>query len=230
MDKINERLKIIRENISKSSVRYGRDPEDITLVVVSKTRSISDIEQVAMLGLKDFGENRVQEAVTKIPHVSSEVRWHMIGHLQRNKAGRALELFDMVQSITGARLAKALSSRAFQLDKQLEVLLQVNISAEPQKSGIPPEALEETACEIAGLSGLRILGLMSIGQYCPNPEDARGEFRKMRELFEDLKLKNIPGVEMKVLSMGMSGDYAVAIEEGANMVRIGQGIFGPRTV
>ena len=198
---------------------------DILTCAVTKTFPAERVRQV-MAGCHDlFGENRVQEAVAKISEVGPGARWHLLGHLQRNKAGKAAALFDVVQSVDSMRLARALAERA---QRPLKVYLEVNIGGEESKSGIGPGEAKRLLEDLSGLEMLRTEGLMAMEPYFEDPERARPYFRRLKELFDELQGLRLPNVEMKVLSMGMSNSYRVALEEGANMVRVGTAIFGPR--
>lgn len=226
MDVIRDNVARIRDEIARAAESSGRRAEAITLVAVSKTVEPARIEAAVEAGIRHFGENRIQEAQEKIPLIHGSVTWHMVGHLQRNKAGQAVELFDMIQSVDTKRLAETLSRRALQVGRRVDVLLEVNIGGEASKIGIPPEETESFLEGIKDLPGIRVRGLMTIPPYDPDPEKVRPYFRRMRELFQRLKDKTSP--PMVHLSMGMSNDFAVAIEEGATMVRVGTAIFGAR--
>jgi hypothetical protein len=227
-DSIIENLKALRATIAAAAEKSGRRPEDIRLVAVTKTVLPEKINRAVAAGVTDLGENYLQEALAKQPEVVGPVNWHFIGHLQRNKAEKALQSFSLIQSVDSLRLAQELDHRAKQLGLEAEILLQVNTSGEESKSGIAPEQAEELADVISGLGSLKLLGLMTIGRLEPDPEAARGEFRSLAELFRRLGERDLPRVTMRWLSMGMSHDYEAAILEGANLVRIGRGIFGPR--
>jgi len=177
-------------------------------------------------GVTEIGENYVQEAAAKRDEVGEGARWHLVGHLQRNKAGRAAAIFDMIQTVDSLRIAEAIGKHAQAADKTMEVLLQVNTSGEESKYGVEPEQVGSLLEAVAAVPGLRVEGLMTIGRWDPDPERARPEFGLLATLAESLEGRT--GVQMKWLSMGMSHDFEVAIEEGANLVRVGTGIFGPR--
>lgn len=216
----------VRERIARAAERAGRQPEDILLVGASKLMDADRVRRAIAAGLTDIGENYVQEAAQKRAEVGADARWHMVGHLQRNKAGQAVEIFDMVQTVDSPRLARALARRAEAAGRTLEVLLQVNTSGEESKFGAAPEELEALAEAVAQLPSLRAQGLMTIGRWDPDPDSARPEFRLLRQLSERLQERD--DLDMRWLSMGMSHDFEVAIEEGANLVRVGTAIFGPR--
>jgi len=197
------------------------------LIGVVKTVAADMVREAVALGLEDLGENRVQEAEAKIVAVGRKaVRWHMIGHVQRNKAGRVAELFDCVHGVDSLALAQALSRRATSARATLPVLIEVNISGESSKFGVAPDALESLLEPMATLEGLDLRGLMTVGRPVENAEDARGDFARLRELRDRAQARL--GRELPELSMGMSGDFEVAVEEGATMVRVGTALFGPR--
>jgi pyridoxal phosphate enzyme (YggS family) len=226
------RLRIIRERIGEATGRVNREPDEVQLVAVSKTVPIEVLRDAHALGLRVFGENRVQEAQEKIAALAlPDIRWELIGHLQTNKANRAAELFARVQSVDSLRLAEALSTRAVALGKTLPVLLEVNITGEASKSGFTPEEVVESARTISELPSLRQEGLMTIAPLMDDPEDVRPVFRALRELRDRLRemvpLSSDGG--WRDLSMGMSDDFAVAIEEGATLIRLGRALFGARS-
>jgi pyridoxal phosphate enzyme (YggS family) len=216
----------IRERIAEAAVRAGRRPEEIRLVAASKQVEAARIREAISAGISDVGENYVQEAAAKRSQVTEQARWHLIGHLQRNKAPQAARIFDIIQTVDSPRIAGALGRLAAAEGRELAVLLQVNTSGEATKSGVAPEALEPLAEGVMAIPGLQVEGLMTIGSLHPDAEQGRPEFRLLVGLAR--KLESRLGRKMKWLSMGMSHDFEVAIEEGANLVRIGTGIFGPR--
>jgi pyridoxal phosphate enzyme (YggS family) len=225
---IADNLASIQERISKAALRAGRDPAAIRLVAVSKTMSTESIQEAIATGVTILGENYVQEARNKIARIGKQVTWHFIGHLQSNKAKYAVDLFSMVHSIDRLSLAEDLEKEANKQGKILPVLIQVNISGEESKSGIDPQETLQLIERIAGLQHLSVKGLMTMPPWFEDPENARPYFIALRKLREELANKKIPGVSLQELSMGMSGDFEVAIEEGATLVRIGTAIFGPR--
>ena len=218
----------VLERISEAAVKCGRDPKGIKLLAASKAQNASRILQAIEAGIGLFGENYVQEAKAKREAIKDPVEWHMIGHLQRNKVKTALEIFDLIQSLDSLELARELDREGKKRGKTVRVFLEVNLGGEESKSGIPQEKIESLLREVGALSHLRIEGLMVIPPFRENPEEMRPYFRALRELQRDLMALNIPNVELKELSMGMTHDYPVAIEEGATLVRIGTAIFGPR--
>lgn len=203
-------------------------PPNVTLLAAAKTRTVEEVKAAFGAGIRCFGHNYVQEAQAMITAVNFKAEWHMIGHLQRNKAGGAVTLFDMIESLDSIRLANELEKRCAEQNKTIEVLIEVNSGAEEDKTGTLPNDVNALAETVSGLLHLRLAGLMTMGPLSGEAELARPYFRKTRELFELLRKNKLPNCEMRVLSMGMSGSYRVAIEEGATMVRIGTLLFGPR--
>lgn len=215
----------IRSEIAKACARVGRDPAEVTVVAVSKGVEWSRIEPLVQQGeLPDLGENRVQEAARKVPHSGDQVTWHLIGHLQTNKVKQALELFQLIHSVDRYRLAAELSKRTVANGRTQRVLLQVNVSGEESKGGVPLAEAEEFAAEVLRLPGLQVEGLMTMAPLSPDPEQTRPVFRELRRLRDRLQ-QRFPDTNWRHLSMGMSQDYVVAVEEGATLVRIGSAIF-----
>jgi pyridoxal phosphate enzyme (YggS family) len=217
---IGANVEQVRQAIARACGRAGRSPDDVLLVAVSKTVEAERIRLALAAGIAALGENRVQEAREKIEALGRPVPWHLIGALQTNKAKDAARLFDWIHSVDRVELARELSRRAHALDRTLDILIQVNLGAEPQKAGVAPAELKSLVDATAGLESLRVRGLMAIPPAVETPEAARPFFRRLREL------RDAAGLEH--LSMGMSGDFEVAIEEGATLVRVGTTIFGPR--
>jgi len=225
---IEGHLNEVRARLARAAARSGRTPGEVTLIAVTKTVPLDVIKAAFGLGLSDLGENRVQEAEQKIGALGRKgVHWHLIGHLQRNKAGRAVELFDRVHSVDDRPLAEALARRAREAGRTMPVLIEVNVSGEASKFGVAPGGLLDLAEGVAGLDGLSLEGLMTVGAPVERPEQARGGFAALREL-RDRAAARI-GRPLPHLSMGMSGDFEVAIEEGSTMVRVGTALFGPRS-
>jgi len=217
---IAERLALVRARIGAACARAGRSPGDITLVGVSKTQPVRAVRAAFDAGLRDFGENRVQEAAQKIEELRSlgiAPRWHLIGHLQRNKAGAAVNLFDILHSVDSERVAEAIDAQA---DHRVRVLLEVNVAGEASKFGVAPGEVSALAGRIGRLRQIELLGLMTVAPRVDNPEDVRRVFRRLRELRD--------AVGLRELSMGMTDDFEVAIEEGSTLVRVGRAIFGAR--
>jgi hypothetical protein len=221
---IKENLERIRREIASSA--RASNSGDIVLVGVSKTFPIDQVLQAVEAGLSDIGENRIQEAETKFPMLPN-VRKHFIGHLQGNKVKKAVELCDMIQSVDSLKIAGRISEAAIATGKVMPVLAEV-MTDKNKQFGILPDDLEDFLKTASKLEGIRILGLMTVGPHFESLEDSRPIFREMKKLFDGIKQGDIPNVEMRYLSMGMSSDFAIAIEEGANMVRLGKAIFGER--
>lgn len=221
-----ERLDAILERIAAAATRAGRNPSEVQLVAVSKTFPADDVRAVWEAGQTAFGENRVQEAEAKIPQLPGALRWHLIGHLQRNKVRRALPLFEMIQGVDTVDLAQAIDRIAAELGLFPRVLLEVNVAGEASKFGFAPAALEREIDSLLALPRVQVEGLMTIAPYAEDPEQARPHFRALRELRDRLAARC--GVPLGTLSMGMSGDFEVAVEEGATIVRVGTAIFGGR--
>lgn len=228
MAEIRENVRRVRERVAEAAVRAGRDPSEITIVAVSKNFPVEAIEEAIEAGITDIGENRVQEAEAKFSRIGRKVRWHMVGHLQRNKVKKALNIFDLIHSVDNVRLLEELEKRAAQRGEIVEVLVQVNTSGEETKFGLKPDEVERFMEAAAQKEHVRVLGLMTIGPLVDDPEKARPCFAMLREIKERVEGMRLPNVEMRHLSMGMTNDFEVAIEEGADIVRIGRAIFGPR--
>ena len=226
MDLIASKLDTVRGEIASAARRAGRDPSAIRLVAVSKTHPADAVVQAAAAGQTIFGESRVQEARDKIPACPSGLDWHFIGHLQKNKVRQALPLFSFFHSIDSTALAQAIDRIAGENGKPAEGLLEVNVSGEETKHGFTPDELRKGFSALGKLPHLRIRGLMTMAPYSENPEDARPVFRALRELRDELQSSH--GHPLPELSMGMSGDFVPAIEEGATLVRVGSSIFGTR--
>lgn len=214
--------------MDRAAKRAGRDPEEIKLVTVSKTVEPARIREAIEAGVTILGENYVQEARRKIEEIGHGIQWHMIGHLQANKAKYAVTLFDYVHSIDGISLAREIDRRAAQKGRRVRALVEVNLSGEISKFGIPPEDVMELIQQVAPLKHIAIEGLMTMPPYFDDPERARPYFVELRELRDRVRVEEIEGVRMDELSMGMSGDFEAAIEEGATMIRVGTAIFGER--
>lgn len=231
---IKENIATIEENIQKACDKSARDIDEVTLIAVSKTQPISMIEEAYDNGLLIFGENKVQELVAKYEEIEknktklTNVEWHLIGHLQRNKVKYIVDKVTLIHSVDSLKLAKQIEKEAKKNEINVDILIEVNIAEDPNKFGLKENEVLPAIQEISKLKRVNIKGLMTVPPYADNPEDNRGHFRKMKQLFIDIDQKNIDNVSMEILSMGMSGDYGVAIEEGATMVRIGSSIFGDR--
>lgn len=225
-------LKIVEENISKACKRADRKREEVTLIAVSKTKPVDMMEEVLGAGVNDFGENKVQELVLKYEQMNNDaktdIKWHMIGHLQRNKVKHIVDKVQLIHSVDSLRLAKQIEKEAKNKNVELDILIEINIAKDPNKFGFKEEEVYDAIEKISILENVNIKGLMTIAPYVDDPEDNREFFRRIKQISVDIDLKNIDNVDMDILSMGMSGDYEVAIEEGATIVRIGTGIFGDR--
>lgn len=203
-------------------------PPGVTVMAAAKGRSLFDVEAVIEAGITHVGHNYVQEAADMIPDLRRRVTWHMIGHLQRNKVLEAIHLFDMIETLDSVRLAQAVNKRCAAHNKTMPVLIEVNSGREPSKTGVPPEKVDDLAAAVTEMEHICLEGLMTMGPRFGDPEDARPYFRATRDVFERLSASELPNVTMRYLSMGMSNSYQVAIEEGANLVRIGTALFGSR--
>ncbi|MGB8657383.1 MAG: YggS family pyridoxal phosphate-dependent enzyme [Candidatus Zixiibacteriota bacterium] len=228
MSGIRENIQDVRSRIEKAAQKSGRSAGEIKLVAVTKTVEPERIKEAIGCGIGIIGENRIQEAEEKFKEITEKVEKHLVGHLQTNKAKRAVELFDLIQSVDSLHLAEEISKRASQSGKVMDVLVEVNTSGEKTKFGVEPEETLSLIESISGLEGIRVEGLMTVGLFSDDAEAARPCFRKLGTLFEEIKQANVSSVEMRYLSMGMTSDFEVAIQEGSNMVRIGTGIFGAR--
>ncbi|MCS7264213.1 MAG: YggS family pyridoxal phosphate-dependent enzyme [Armatimonadetes bacterium] len=227
-EQVKENLFKVKEKIAHAAERVGRDPSEILLVGATKSVDVERIRAAIEAGLEHIGENYAQEAWAKYQQIGNVVTWHFIGHLQTNKAKLVVKFCKFVQSLDRLALAEELNKRAEQVGRVIDCLIEVNIGGEETKSGVNPDEVEQLVLRASQLANIRIVGLMAMPPYFPEPEQVRPYFRKMRHFFERLKAFDLPNVEMRYLSMGMSHDFEVAIEEGANMVRIGTAIFGPR--
>lgn len=229
---ISDNIAEIRDRIASAARRAGRSPTEIALMAVTKTHPAERIREAYAAGLRLFGENRVQEFAGKAGALAdlSDAQWHMIGHLQTNKAGKAAELFGAVDSVDSLKIAERLDAAASSLGKTLDVLIEINVGGEVAKSGVSPDSkdLEELLSSAAKFEALRFRGLMTVPPFTDDPEGARPFFRKLRELRDAISARNLPHISMGVLSMGMSHDFEVAIEEGSSCVRVGTAIFGER--
>lgn len=206
----------------------GELPAGVTLVAAAKTRTPEEVMDAVEAGLEIVGENYVQEAEEAWQAIGAGVKWHMIGHLQKNKAKKAVKIFDMIETVDSFRLARAIDRACKEIAKVMPVLIEINSGEESKKAGVMPDRAKDLIMEISSLENIMVMGLMTMGPFSENPEDSRPYFRTTKKLFDSLKHEEIDRVEMKYLSMGMSGSYKVAIEEGANLVRIGTKIFGKR--
>jgi len=226
---IKENLEQVEKNIQEACRRSGRDRKEVTLIAVSKTKPIEMLQEVYEQGVHHFGENKVQELCDKIEKMPEDIEWHMIGHLQRNKVKYIVgNHVSLIHSVDSFRLAEEINIQAKKKNVIVPILVEVNIAEEESKFGISAEDAIQLVEQIAELENIRIQGLMTIAPYVVDAEENRLYFRQIKQLSVDIGNKNIDNVSMKILSMGMTGDYEVAIEEGATMVRVGTGIFGER--
>ncbi len=238
--KLADNVKRIRERMAAACQRRGRRPEDVRLVAVTKTVEVDVIRTAVEAGLSDLGESRVQELIRRAgmirehlgrrrsmerAEIPADPRWHMVGHLQRNKVRSLLPWVEYIHSLDSLRLAEEISEEAVRINRVIPVLIEVNVSGEKSKYGIAVGAVPHLAENIRGLPGIRVIGLMTLAPYADDPEEARPHFARLREVFEDMQSERILGPEFRELSMGMSGDFEVGIEEGATMVRIGTALF-----
>lgn len=227
---VKENLKEVEEKIRQACLRSGRDPKEVTLIAVSKTKPVSMIEEAYAQGIRNFGENKPQELKEKDMILPDDIYWHMIGHLQRNKIKYVLERAKLIHSVDSVRLAEAIEEEAAKRELTVPILLEVNIAREESKFGfLQEEIFDGIGNVISKLPHLRVEGLMTIAPFVENAEENRIHFKNLRKLSVDIEQKNIDNVNMCNLSMGMTGDYEIAIEEGATMVRVGTGIFGERS-
>jgi len=225
---IKENLSLVKENIRAACKRSGRSEDEVTLIAVSKTKPLFMIEEAYEAGMREFGENKPQEMRDKAKEFTKPVRWHMIGTLQSNKIKYVTGTACMIHSVDSIALAYAIEKEAAKKDLVMDILLEVNMAEEESKHGFKASEVADAVLELSKQTHLKIRGLMTVAPYTENAEENRIYFRKMKELLVDINAKNIDNVCMDSLSMGMSSDYEVAIEEGATMVRVGTGIFGER--
>ena len=226
---IKENLEEVEARITRACERSGRERSEVTLISVSKTKPAEMLQEAYDAGSRDFGENKPQEIREKYPQLPTDIRWHMIGHLQRNKIKYIIDKVCMIHSVDSIRLAEAIDEEAKKHGIIMPVLIEVNVAEEDSKVGVHLDEAESLIRQISELSNIQVQGLMTIAPFTENAEDNRIYFRKLRNLYVDIKDKNIDNVNMCNLSMGMTGDYEVAVEEGATMVRVGTGIFGARS-
>lgn len=225
---VSANVRAVLDRIHAAAEKCGRDPASVGLLAASKSQSAEKIHAAIAAGVRLVGENYVQEAKEKQELVTEAVEWHMIGHLQRNKVKAAMELFDLIETLDSSSLARALDKQGVERGRNVRVFVEVNLAAEESKSGIAKEQLRPLLEEVGTLSHVRVEGLMTVPPFRENPEEVRPYFRALRELQLDLRELKIPNVELRELSMGMTHDFPVAIEEGATIVRVGTAIFGPR--
>lgn len=225
---VAQNISDIRERIAAACKRAGRQPHEVTLIAITKTQPVPVIREAVNAGIKVLGENRVQEAEDKVPNLGAEVSWHLVGHLQTNKVKKALSLFSVIQSVDSLRLAQEIQRHADASKQTVRVFIEVNTSGEATKFGIEPKLAPELAKRIAEFPNLRLAGLMTIGALTAQTEIIRSCFQRLRELRDEISETNAPHNDFLDLSMGMTDDFEIAIEEGSTMVRIGRAIFGER--
>lgn len=225
---ISENIADVEKEIDKVCKENGRDRSEVTLIAVSKTKPVEMIEEAYNTGCRDFGENKVQELVDKYEQLPKDIRWHMIGHLQRNKVKYIVDKVFLIHSVDSVRLAEEISKEAVKKNVSVNILIEVNVAQETTKFGLTCEEVEQMVREIAKLPNINIKGLMTIAPIVDNPEENKQYFQKLKKIAVDISAKNIDNVSMDILSMGMTGDYQTAVAEGATYVRVGTGIFGIR--
>ncbi len=234
---VTENLNVVEKNVADACKRSGRDRSEVTLIAVSKTKPVEMMEEAMQCGIRTFGENKVQEIIKKQDvfqaepdrYPADEICWHLIGHLQRNKVRQIAGRVAMIHSVDSLRLAEQIQKEYERIGQIAEILIEVNVAREESKFGLLPEETEETIREIAKMPNIHVRGLMTIAPFVDDPEENRVHFQNLRKLLVDINSKNIDNISMEELSMGMTGDYEVAIEEGATFVRVGTGIFGSRS-
>lgn len=223
-----QNLREVEERVQAACARANRAREEVTLIAVSKTKPVEMLEEIYTAGARDFGENKVQELTEKYEQLPRDIKWHMIGHLQRNKVKYIVDKVELIHSVDSVRLAETIEQEAAKKNVIVDILIEVNVAEEESKFGVKVEEVLDLIQEIAKFSHIRIKGLMTIAPYVENPEENREIFAQLKQLSVDIASKNIDNICVDVLSMGMTNDYEVAIEEGATMVRVGTGIFGAR--
>ena len=225
---LKENYDAVAKKVKDACERAGRSADEVTIIAVSKTKPLSDIVELQQYGVMDFGENKVQELCAKYEEIEKQVRWHLIGHLQTNKVKYIVDKVELIHSVDSLKLAKQISKEALKKKVTVPILIQVNVAQEETKFGLETEEVMALISEAAKLPNIKIKGLMTIAPFVDDPEDNRQYFRMLKQLFVDIGAKNFDNVDMTILSMGMTNDYEVAVEEGATMVRVGTGIFGAR--
>ncbi len=225
---LKENLAFVEKEIQAACRRSGRDREEVTLIAVSKTKPVSELREAYDLGVRIFGENKVQELADKYDELPKDIHWHMIGHLQRNKVKYIIDKVDLIHSVDSIRLAETIEKEAAKRNIQVNILIEVNVAGEESKFGVSPSELPEFVEEVAKFPHIQVQGLMTIAPFVEDSEENRAIFERLRKLSVDIKDKKVDNITMRVLSMGMTNDYSVAVEEGATMIRVGTGIFGAR--
>lgn len=225
---IRENIKAVEKTIAVTCREVGRDVQEVTLIAVSKTKPVEMLQEAYAYGCRDFGENKVQELIEKFEEMPKDIRWHMIGHLQRNKVKYIVDKVYLIHSVDSLRLAEEISKEAVKKDVCVKILVEVNVANEETKFGTTCDEVKQLVYDIAKLPNIRVKGLMTIAPFVENAEENRPIFSKLRKIAVDIMKENIDNIDMEILSMGMTGDYPVAVSEGATYVRVGTGIFGIR--
>lgn len=225
---ISDNIAEVKDRVAAACLRAGRDPKEVTLIAVSKTKPVEALREAYQAGIREFGENKVQEIQEKSPLMPKETRFHMIGHLQRNKVRQVIDKAVLIHSVDSVRLAEQIEAEAARQDLDVDILLEINVAGEDSKYGFSLAEAEAALRKISHFKRVHIQGLMTIAPFVENPGENRDIFKKLSKFYVDMSHKNIDNVNMSVLSMGMTGDYEVAVEEGATMIRVGTGIFGIR--
>ena len=228
LEELQKNLESVRDTIARAAARAGRNPEDVLLLPVTKTLGADVVEQAWQLGIRQVGENKVQEILSKKEVMGEKMQFHMIGHLQRNKVHQVLDKVCLIHSVDSVRLAEEIDREAEKKGLTARILLELNVAREESKYGILEEDLGAVLQNLAGFQHIRVEGLMTVAPFVENPEENRKIFRRMREIFIDIRQKKVNNIDMQILSMGMTNDYEIAVEEGATIVRVGTGLFGHR--
>lgn len=228
LEELQKNLESVRDTIARAAARAGRNPEDVLLLPVTKTLGADVVEQAWQLGIRQVGENKVQEILSKKEVMGEKMQFHMIGHLQRNKVHQVLDKVCLIHSVDSVRLAEEINREAEKKGLTARILLELNVAREESKYGILEEDLGAVLQNLAGFQHIRVEGLMTVAPFVENPEENRKIFRRMREIFIDIRQKKVNNIDMQILSMGMTNDYEIAVEEGATIVRVGTGLFGHR--
>lgn len=225
---LEDNFREVKQRIEEACRRSGRDPKEVTLIAVSKTKPVEMLQEAYDFGTRIFGENKVQELTDKYEQMPKDIHWHLIGHLQRNKVKYIIDKVDLIHSVDSLRLAETIDKEAQKHGLIANILIEVNVAGEESKFGLAPEEVGEFVDQLAGFSHIKVCGLMTIAPFVENPEENRPYFQRLRKLSVDIAAKKVNNVTMSILSMGMTNDYEVAVEEGATMVRVGTGLFGAR--
>ncbi|MFR5072440.1 MAG: YggS family pyridoxal phosphate-dependent enzyme [Bianqueaceae bacterium] len=228
LEELRNNLESVRDSIARAAARAGRNPEDVLLLPVTKTLGADVVEQAWQLGIRQVGENKVQEILSKKEVMGEKMQFHMIGHLQRNKVHQVLDKACLIHSVDSVRLAEEINREAEKKGLTARILLELNVAREESKYGILEEDLDALLQNLARFQHIRVEGLMTVAPFVENPEENRKIFRRMREIFIDIRQKKVNNIDMQILSMGMTNDYEIAVEEGATIVRVGTGLFGHR--